>query len=233
MALGVADGVADGRRVGVAVPVGLAVGVAVALGRLVGVAVAVGLVVAVALPVDVGLALDVGVSLGLPVAELLPVPPDEGDGVRTVPPEAVLLVVTCGLGVKTDGAVEEGDPPPLQAAIVTASRTAPAAPAAARPARPARPALRNAVGLAAGRIRADWVCPGRIGAGQLATGTVRRTFMKPPRMTGGQWRRSTHLSMCHPNRQGKSERADNSPPFRPTGIIPGADGREVRIDSHI
>ena len=129
-----AFGVAVGRRVGVAV----------AVGRLVGVAVAVGLAVVVALPVEVALALDVGVSVGLAVAELLPVPPDEGEGVRTAPPEAVLLVVTCGLGVKTDGAVEEGDPPPLQAATATASRAAPAA---------ARPARRNAVGVAAGRVR--------------------------------------------------------------------------------
>ena len=184
-----------------AVAVGRLVGVALAVGRLVGVAVAVGLAVAVALPVEVALALDVGVPVALAVAELLPVPPDEGEGVRTAPPEAVLLVVTCGLDVKTDGAVEEDDPPPPQAATVTARR---AAPAAARPK-----------------------------AGRLAAGTVRRTFMKPPRMTGRQWRRSTHLSMCHPNRQGKSERADNSPPFRPAGIIPGADGRDVRIDSHI
>jgi hypothetical protein len=184
--------------------VALFVAEGVAVGRWVGVAVAVD----VAVTVDVALALDEGLS----VAELLPVLPDEGEGVRPAPPEAV-LVVTCGLGVKTDGA-EVGDPPPLQAATATASRAAPAA---------ARPARRNADGVAAGRVRAGWVCRGRIGAGQLATGTVRRTFMKPPRMTGGQWRRSTHLSMCHPNRQRKSERAGNSPPFRPAGIIPGAD----------
>jgi hypothetical protein len=55
--------------------------------------------------------------------------------------------------------------------------------------------------IAAGEARAGRVSPGRTGAGQLATGTVGRTFMKPPRMTGGQWRGSTHLSMCHPNRQ--------------------------------
>jgi hypothetical protein len=205
VAFDVADGVAVGRLVGVAVAVGRRVGVAVAVGRPVGEAVAVGrpvgeavavgrpvgeAVVVVALPVEVALALDVGVPVPLAVAELAPVPPDEGEGVRTAPPEAVLLVVTCGLGVKTDGAVEEGDPPPLQAATVTARR---AAPAAARPTR-------------------------------SRAGTVRRTFMRPPRMTGGQWRRSTHLSMCHPNRQGKSERADNSPPFRPADVIPGADG---------
>jgi len=39
--------------------------------------------------------------------------------------------------------------------------------------------------------------------------------------------------MCHPNRQRKSERADDSPPFPSAGIIPGADGWDVRIDSHI
>jgi hypothetical protein len=196
--------------------VALFVAEGVAVGRWVGVAVAVD----VAVTVDVALALDEGLS----VAELLPVLPDEGEGVRPAPPEAV-LVVTCGLGVKTDGA-EVGDPPPLQAATATARRAAAAA---------ARPTRSTAVGLTADPVSVGGVpCP-QIGAGRVATGTVRRTFMKPPRMTGGQeqWRRSTHLSMCHPNRQRKSERADNSPPFPSARIIPGADGRDVRIDGHI
>ena len=60
------------------------------------------------------------VAVGLAVAELRPVLPDDGEGVRDAPPEAV-LVVTPGVGVKTDGTVEEGDPPPLQAATATAS----------------------------------------------------------------------------------------------------------------
>jgi hypothetical protein len=185
--LAVADGVAVGRRVGVVVTVARAVGVALA--------------------VDDALALEVGVSVGLAVAELLPVlPPDEGEGVRDAPAEAV-LVVTPGVGVKTDGTVEEGDPPPEQAAIATASRAAPTV---------ARPARSRAARVIAGQVRGVWtrsggvsagqggegrVCCGRIGAGQLASGTVRRTFMKPPRMTGGQWRGATHLSMCQPNRQ--------------------------------
>jgi hypothetical protein len=66
-----------------------------------------------------------------------------------------------------------------------------------------------------------------------ATGTVRRTFMKPPVMTGGQWRRPTHLSMCHPDRQRKRERQNDLPPFGSADIIPGADGWGDRIDSHI
>jgi hypothetical protein len=167
--LAVADAAAVGRRVGVLVTVARAVGVALAVG--------------VARPVDDALTVDdaLAVAVGRAVAELRPVLPDDGEGVRDAPPEAV-LVVTPGVGVKTDGTVEEGDPPPLQAATATAST---AAPAAARPA----------------RSRACRGCGGRIGAGQLASGTVRRTFMKPPRMTGGQWRGSTHLSMCHPNRR--------------------------------
>jgi hypothetical protein len=165
--------------------------------------------------VVVALALDVAVAVdaGLPVVE--PLPPDDGEGVLDATPEAVPVVVTCGLGVETDGTDEEGDPPPVQAATVTASRAAPAATRAARS---------NAGRVTSGRVSAGGVPSGRTGAGRIATGTVRRTFMKPPRMTGGQWRRSTHLSMCHPNRQRKSERSNNSPPFRPTGIIPGAGG---------
>jgi hypothetical protein len=196
--------------------VAFAVAEGVTVGRWVGAAVAVRVAVAVA----VALALDVGLS----VAELLPVLPDDGEGVRLAPSEAV-PVVTCGLGVKTDG-VEEGDPL-LQAATAIARTAAPAA---------ARPTRSNATGVAAGRVsgvRCARVGAGRVGAGGVATGTVGRTFMKPPRMTGGQWRRSTHLSMCHPNRQRKSERADNSPPFPSARIIPGADGRDVRIDGHI
>ena len=164
--------------------VGLAVADGVAVGRWVGALVAVARAVGVALAVGVTpwrWTTPWRLSVGLAVAELRPVLPDEGEGVRDAPPEAV-LVVTPGVGVKTDGTVEEGDPPPEQAATATASR---AAPAAARPA----------------RTKAVRACCGRIGAGQRATGTVRRTFMKPPRMTGGQWRGSTHLSMCHPNRQ--------------------------------
>jgi hypothetical protein len=196
--------------------VAFAVAEGVTVGRWVGAAVAVRVAVAVA----VALALDVGLS----VAELLPVLPDDGEGVRLAPSEAV-PVVTCGLGVKTDG-VEEGDPL-LQAATAIARTAAPAA---------ARPTRSNATGVAAGRVsgvRCARVGAGRVGAGGVATGTVGRTFMKPPRMTGGQWRRSTHLSMCHPKRQRKSERANNSPPFPSAGIIPGADGSDVRIDGHI
>jgi hypothetical protein len=193
----------------VGVGVAFAVADGVAVGRWLGVVVAVALAVDVAVPVDVALALDVGLS----VAELLPVLPDDGEGVRPAPPEAV-LVVTCGLGVNTDG-TEEGDPPPVQAATATARRAAPAA---------ARATRSNAAGVTAGRVSVGGVPCARIGAGRVATGTVRRTFMKPPRMTSGQWRRSTHLSMCHPNRQRKSERANSSPPFPSAGIIPGADG---------
>jgi hypothetical protein len=168
----------------------------VVVARRVGVVVAVALAVGVAFALDVALAVDVGLSVGLVVAELRPELPDEGDGVRDAPPEPV-LVVACGVGVKMDGTVEDGDPPPVQAATATARM---AAPAAARPAR--TKALRLTAGLGrASRVRSDRVSAGRIGAGQLATGTVRRTFMKPPRITGGQWRRSTHLSMCHPIRQ--------------------------------
>jgi hypothetical protein len=176
----VAAGVVVARRVGVVVAVALSVGVALAVG--------------VAFALDVALAVDL--SVGLAVAELWPELPDEGDGVRDAPPEAV-LVVACGVGVKMDGTVEDGDPPPVQAATATARM---AAPAAARPARTKAPRLTAGLDRA-GRVRSDRVCAGRIGAGQLATGTVRRTFMKPPRITGGQWRRSTHLSMCHPIRQ--------------------------------
>jgi hypothetical protein len=152
VAFGVADGVAVGRRVGEAVAVGVVVGVTVAVGRRVGEAVAVGLAVAVALPVGVALALDVGASVGLAVAELLPAPPDEGEGVRDAPPEA-WLVETCGLGVKTDGAVEEGDPPPLQAATAAASRAA-----RGRPAHPARPeeCRRGRSGPSQGRLGLPW-----------------------------------------------------------------------------
>src|SRR6202042_1156778 len=96
----------------------------------------------------------------------------------------------------------------------------------------ARPTLSHAAGVTAGLVSVGGGPLARIGAGRIATGTVRRTFMKPPRMTGGQWRRSTHLSMCHPNRRRKSERANNSPPFPSAGIIPGAGGGDVRIDSH-
>jgi hypothetical protein len=193
--------------VGLGVDVRVADGVAVAVGRWVGaaVAVAVARTVGAAVPVDVALALDVDLS----VAELPPVLPDDGEGVRPAPPEAV-LVATCGLG----DVVEEGDPP-LQAATATASRAATAA---------ARPTLSHAAGVTAGLVSVGGVPLARIGAGRIATGTVRRTFMKPPRMTGGQWRRSTHLSMCHPNRRRKSERANNSPPFPSAGIIPGAGG---------
>jgi hypothetical protein len=229
--------------VGVGLAVAFPVADGVAVGRWVGAAVAVrvGVAVRVAVAVDVALALDVGLS----VAELLPVLPDDGEGVRLAPSEAV-PVVTCGLGVKTDG-VEEGDPL-LQAATAIA-RTA--APAAARPTRsniagvttgPVTAGMVTAgrvsvsgvpcARVGAGRVGAGRVGAGRVGAG-VATGTVGRTFMKPPRMTGGQWRRSTHLSMCHPKRQRKSERANNSPPFPSAGIIPGADGRDVRIDGHI
>jgi hypothetical protein len=141
------------------------------------------------------------VAEGLSVAEALLLV--DGEGVFDAPSEAGpvrVLVVTCGLGVNTDVV---GDPPPVQAATVTAST------AAAAPAWPTRSSADGAL-----FARAWW--------GRVSTGTVRRTFMKPPRMTGGQWRRSTHLSMCHPDRQGKSERAGNSPPFRPARIIPGA-----------
>jgi hypothetical protein len=168
--LTVAAGVVVARWVGGAVAVALAVGVAVAVARAVGVAVAVARAVGVSLALEVAFALDVGLPVGLAAAELAPVPPDEGEGVRDVPPEAV-PVVACGVDVAMDGAVEEGDPPPLQAATATASRAAPVA------ARPARSKVARTTAFAAG--------------------TVRRTFMKPPRTTGGQWRRSAHPSMCH------------------------------------
>jgi hypothetical protein len=154
----------------------------VAVGRRVGVAVAVALAVVVVVTVDVALS----------VAELLPVPLVDGEGVRDAPPEAVLVALTWGLGV-----VEEVGVPPLLQAATAIARTA--APAAARP-------TRSSAGVAAGRVAPGGVSAGavpcaRIGSGRVATGTVRRTFMKPPRMTDGQWRGSTHLSMCHPNRQ--------------------------------
>jgi len=216
VALLVADGVAVGRWVGVVVAVALGLDVGLALDAAVAVDVAPGLDVALALDaavaVDVALALDAAVALEVGLSVAGPLLPDDGEGVRAAPPEAV-PVETCGLGVETDGAVEECDPPLLQAATVTARSADPTA---------ARPARSNAGRVAARRASAGGVRSGRTGAGRVATG--RRAFMKPPRMTGGQWPRSTHLSMCHPNRQRKSERGNNSPPFRPAGIIPGADG---------
>jgi hypothetical protein len=145
----------------------------------------------VAVTVALAVAVVVTVDVALSVAELLPVPLVDGEGVRDAPSEAV-LVVTCGLGV-----VEEVGVPPLLQAATAIARTA--APAAARP-------TRSSAGVAAGRVAPGGVSAGavpcaRIGSGRVATGTVRRTFMKPPRMTDGQWRGSTHLSMCHPNRQ--------------------------------
>jgi hypothetical protein len=190
-----------------AVADGVAVAVAVAVARWVGEVVVVGLVVAVAreagvaLPVDVALALDVGLSVGVALAELLPAVPDEGDGVLDAPPEAV-LPETSGVGVKTDGD-GDGDPPPEQAATVTARMAAPAV---------ARPARSSAARATEGPVSAGRGADGRIGAGQVVTGTVRRTFMKPPVMTGGQWRRPTHLSMCHPDRRRKRERAQQPAP---------------------
>jgi hypothetical protein len=125
-------------------------------------------------------------SVGVALAEVLPGVPDEGDGVLDAPSEAEAEPEpeTDGLGVKTDGD-GVGDPPPEQAATVTARMA-------------------------------------------VAAGTVRRTFMKPPVMTGGQWRRPTHLSMCHPDRRRKRERAKQPAPVpdgrhnsRPTGGTSG------------
>jgi hypothetical protein len=187
-----------------------------AVERWVGVVVTVAREVGVALPVDVALALDVGLSVGEALAELLPDVPVEGEGVLDAPPEAE--PETDGVGVKTDGD-GVGDPPPEQAATVTARMAAPAV---------ARPTRSSAAGVAAGRVSAGRDAGGRIEAGQVVTGTVRRTFMKPPVMTGGQWRRPTHLSMCHPDRQRKRERAKQPAPVpdgrhnsRPTGGTSG------------
>jgi hypothetical protein len=183
---------------------------------------AVGLAVWVALPVDVALP----VADALPDAEALSVEvadPD-GEGVLDAVPEWELVEI-CGVGVKTD----DGPPPPVQPATATAARLAPAV---------ARTARRHTLRVTADRVTADpvtadSVTAGRITAGRVATGTVKRTFMKPPRISGGQWHRSTHLSICHPDRQGKSERANSQPPFRPAGEIPGVGRQDVRIDDHI
>ena len=76
----------------------------VTLARRVAVAVAVGVALAleVASALEVALALEAALALevGLAVDELRPVLPDEGDGVRDAPVEAV-LVVPFGRGVKT------------------------------------------------------------------------------------------------------------------------------------
>jgi hypothetical protein len=183
----------------------VAAGVAVAVA--VALAESVGLEVWVALPVDVALP----VADAVPVAEALAVEvvATVGEGVLDPAPEWE-LVETCGVGVKTD----DVPPPPVQPATVIAARLAPAA---------ARTARRHTLLVAADRVT----------AGRVATGTVKRTFMKPPRISGGQWQRSTHLSICHPDRQGKSERANSQPRFRPADEIPDAGRRDVRIDDHI
>ena len=170
---------------------------------------------------EVGLAVWVArwVGVALPVADAFAVDDDEalpvevavpdGEGVPVPAAEWEVVAETCGVGVKTD----EG-PPPVQPATVAAARLAPAV---------ARTARRHTL-----RVTAD-----RVTAGRVATGTVKRTFMKPPRISGGQWHRSTHLSICHPDRQGKSERANSQSPFRPADEIPGSGRRDVRIDGHI
>jgi hypothetical protein len=194
----------------------------VAVGADVGLSEVLGLAVGVALPVDVALSVaDAELD-----AEALPVEvadPD-GEGVLDAVPEWEVAEI-CGVGVKTD----DGPPPPVQPATATAARLAPAVARTAR-----RHTLRvTADRVTAERVTAGPVAAGRISAGRVATGTVRRTFMKPPRISGGQWHRSTHLSICHPDRQGKSERANSQPPFRPAGEIPGAGRPDVRIDDHI
>jgi hypothetical protein len=174
--------------------------------------------VAVDLAEEVGLAVWVARLAGVarPVAdavrgaEALPVEvadPD-GEGVLDPAPEWELVEI-CGVGVKTDDG-----PPPVQPATATAARLAPAV---------ARTARRQTLPVTADQVA----------AGRVAAGTVKRTFMKPPRISGGQWHRSTHLSICHPDRQGKSERANSQPPFRPTDEIPDVGRRDVRIDDHI
>jgi hypothetical protein len=184
--------------------------------------VAVGLRLSAGVGVDlaevVGLAVWVARSVGvaLPVAdavrdaEALAVEVAVPDGAGVLEPVAEWEVAeTWGVGVKTDVGL-----PPVQPATVTAARLAPAA---------ARTARRHTL-----RVTAD-----RVTAGRVATGTAKRTFMKPPRISGGQWHRSTHLSICHPDRQGKSERANSQSPFRPADEIPGSGRRDVRIDGHI
>jgi hypothetical protein len=195
------------RCVAVGVAVGRWVAVGVAVGRWVAVGVAVALAVWVAR--SVGDALPVADAFA--VAEALPVEVAVPDAEGVFDPAPVwALAEIWGVGVKTD----DGPPPPVQPATVAAARLAPAA---------ARTARRHTL-----RVTAD-----RVTAGRVATGTVKRTFMKPPRISGGQWHRSTHLSICHPDRRGKSERANSQPPFRPANAIPGAGRRDVRIDGHI
>jgi hypothetical protein len=224
----------------------------VAVGADVGLSEVLGLAVGVALPVDVALSVaDAELD-----AEALPVEVADPDGEGVLDPVPVWeLAEICGVGVKTD----DGPPPPVQPATATAARLAPAV---ARTARRhtlrvtadrvtadrvtadrvmAGPVTADRVTAGPGtvdpvtaeRVTAGPVAAGRISAGRVATGTVRRTFMKPPRISGGQWHRSTHLSICHPDRQGKSERANSQPPFRPAGEIPGAGRPDVRIDDHI
>jgi hypothetical protein len=187
---------------------GVAVGRRVAEGVDVGLAEVVGLAVCVALSVGVALP----VADAVDDAEALPVEVEvadpDGEGVLVPAPEWEVFEI-CGVGVKTDVG-----PPPVQPATATAARLAPAA---------ARTARRHTLRVTADRVTAGWV----------STGTVKRTLMKPPRISGGQWHRSTHLSICHPDRQGKSERANSQPSFRPAGGIPGADRRDVRIEDHI
>jgi hypothetical protein len=210
VAAGVAAGVARCVAEGVAVGRWVTVGVAVDLAEEVGPAVRVARSVGVARPVA-----DAECD-----AEALPVevPVPDGEGVLDPAPEWE-VAETCGVGVKTDVGV-----PPVQPARATAARLAPAV---------ARTARRHTRRVTADRVTAGRVTAGRVTAGRVATGTVRRTFMKPPRISGGQWHRSTHLSICHPGRQGKSERANSQPSFRPAGEIPDSGRRYVRIDSHI
>jgi hypothetical protein len=231
----VAGGVAAcvARRVGAGVGLweaaGFEVGESEAVGLALGRPVAVALPVGVALPVAV--ALPVGVALpvadALADAEALPVEVADRDG-EGVP--ACPLVEICGVGVKTD----VGEPPPVQPARATAVRLAPAV------ARTARRHIRRVAAdratadrATADRATADLLTADRLTVGRVATGTVKRTFMKPPRISGGQWHRSTHLSICHPDRQGKSERTNSQPPFRPDREIRVAGRRDVRIDGHI
>jgi hypothetical protein len=205
-------GASTGYRVagGVAACVARCVADGVAVGRWVAAGVDVGLSEAVGLAVWVVVAVAVTVTDAFAVAVALSVEVagSDGEGVLDPAPEWELLVI-CGVGVKTD--VGE---PPVQPATATTARLAPAL---------ARTARRHTL-----RVTAD-----RVTAGRVATGTVKRTSMKPPRISGGQWHRSTHLSICHPDRQRKSERANSQPPFRPADEIPDADRRDVRIDDHI
>jgi hypothetical protein len=117
-------------------------------------------------------------AVGVPVADAdadaLPVEVADPDGEGVVDPVPEWEVAEiCGVGVKTDDAA-----PPVQPATVTATTPAPAA---------ARTARRHTPCVTADPVIADGITTGPVDgergtAGRVATGAVRSTFMKPPRI---------------------------------------------------